>query len=108
MPDICLDVPLAYTVLERFVERCQKGGFLTDEVIKKMPSRFVEETKDVGWYTINASLKILSCPNENGKLFIYFLFLLKSKSHSEENGKFFRFPSLMHCDADLTKLAESL
>lgn len=39
MPDICLDVPLAYTVLERFVERCQKGGFLTDEVIKKMPSR---------------------------------------------------------------------
>jgi programmed cell death protein 4 len=41
MPDICLDVPVAYTVLERFVERCQKGGFLTDEVIKKMPSRFV-------------------------------------------------------------------
>ncbi|PNF31523.1 Programmed cell death protein 4 [Cryptotermes secundus] len=39
MPDICLDVPLAYTVLERFVERCQKGGFLTDEVIRKMPSR---------------------------------------------------------------------
>lgn len=44
MPDICLDVPLAYTVLERFVERCQKGGFVTDEVIKKMPSRFVYET----------------------------------------------------------------
>jgi len=43
MPDICLDVPLAYTVLERFVERCQKGGFVTDEVIKKMPSRFVYE-----------------------------------------------------------------
>ncbi|KAJ9600608.1 hypothetical protein L9F63_026252 [Diploptera punctata] len=39
MPDICLDVPLAYSVLERFVERCQKAGFLTDEVIKKMPSR---------------------------------------------------------------------
>jgi programmed cell death protein 4 len=43
MPDICLDVPVAYTVLERFVERCQKGGFVTDEVIKKMPSRFVYE-----------------------------------------------------------------
>nr|CAD7446600.1 unnamed protein product [Timema bartmani] len=39
MPDICLDVPLAYTVLERFVERCHKAGFLTDPVIKKMPSR---------------------------------------------------------------------
>ncbi|PSN39068.1 Programmed cell death protein 4 [Blattella germanica] len=39
MPDICLDVPLAYSVLERFVDRCQKGGFLTEEVIKKMPSR---------------------------------------------------------------------
>nr|CAD7416494.1 unnamed protein product [Timema poppensis] len=38
MPDICLDVPLAYTVLERFVERCHKAGFLTDPVIKKMPS----------------------------------------------------------------------
>ncbi|XP_066992189.1 programmed cell death protein 4 [Anabrus simplex] len=39
MPDICLDVPLAYTVLERFVDRCQKAGFLTEEVIKKLPSR---------------------------------------------------------------------
>ncbi|GLG97183.1 Programmed cell death protein 4 [Gryllus bimaculatus] len=39
MPDICVDVPLAYTVLERFVDRCQKGGFLTDEVIKRLPSR---------------------------------------------------------------------
>jgi len=48
MPDICLDVPLAYTVLERFVERCQKGGFLSNEVIKKMPSRFVYETVGMG------------------------------------------------------------
>ncbi|XP_049857865.1 programmed cell death protein 4 [Schistocerca gregaria] len=39
MPDICLDVPLAYTVLERFVERCQKAGILGEEVIKKLPSR---------------------------------------------------------------------
>lgn len=39
MPDICLDVPLAYTVLERFVERCQKGGFLNDVIVKKMPTR---------------------------------------------------------------------
>ncbi|XP_071448037.1 programmed cell death protein 4 isoform X1 [Hetaerina americana] len=38
MPDICLDVPLAYAVLERFVERCQKAGILTDEIIKKVPA----------------------------------------------------------------------
>jgi hypothetical protein len=73
MPDICLDVPLAYTVLERFVERCQKGGFLTDEVIKKMPSRFVDETNEVGCY-------MSECPSQNSvlskrKLFPYFSFL---------------------------------
>lgn len=39
MPDICLDVPLAYTVLERFVERCHKAGFLSDDLLKKMPTR---------------------------------------------------------------------
>lgn len=39
MPDICLDVPLAYTVLERFVERCQKANILSEQLIKKMPTR---------------------------------------------------------------------
>ncbi|EEB12349.1 conserved hypothetical protein [Pediculus humanus corporis] len=39
MPDICLDVPLAYCILERFVERCQKANFLTDNIIKRVPSR---------------------------------------------------------------------
>lgn len=39
MPDICLDVPLAYTVLERFVERCNKAGFLSENLVKKMPTR---------------------------------------------------------------------
>lgn len=39
MPDICVDVPLAYTVLERFVDRCQKVGLCSDEVMKKLPSR---------------------------------------------------------------------
>lgn len=47
MPDICLDVPSAYSVLERFMERCQKAGFLTDNIIKKTPcrgrKRFVSE-----------------------------------------------------------------
>ncbi|GIY49212.1 hypothetical protein CEXT_498771, partial [Caerostris extrusa] len=38
MPDICIDVPPAYTVLEKFVTKCHTAGFLTEEVIKKMPS----------------------------------------------------------------------
>ncbi|KAL0269827.1 UNVERIFIED_CONTAM: hypothetical protein PYX00_007433 [Menopon gallinae] len=47
MPDICLDVPSAYSVLERFMERCQKTGFLTDNIMKRIPcrgrKRFVSE-----------------------------------------------------------------
>lgn len=39
MPDICLDVPLAYSVLERFTERCSKAAILTDEIIRRIPSR---------------------------------------------------------------------
>lgn len=39
MPDIVLDVPLAYSVLERFSERCNKAEILTDEIMKRMPSR---------------------------------------------------------------------
>lgn len=43
MPDIVLDVPLAYIMLDRFVERSSRAGFLTEKVIKNMPSRFVLE-----------------------------------------------------------------
>ncbi|XP_035216316.1 programmed cell death protein 4-like [Stegodyphus dumicola] len=39
MPDICIDVPQAYTVLEKFVTKCHNAGFLLDEVVRKMPSR---------------------------------------------------------------------
>lgn len=39
MPDIIIDVPLAGTVLERFVEQCHKAGFLTDSVTRRMPTR---------------------------------------------------------------------
>ena len=42
MPDIILDVPLAGTVLERFVDQCHKAGFITDEMVKRMPMRFVK------------------------------------------------------------------
>jgi len=39
MADIVLDVPLAYIILDRFVERCNRAGFLTDKIINNVPSR---------------------------------------------------------------------
>lgn len=39
MPDICIDVPQAYTVLEKFILKGQTAGFLSDDIVKKMPSR---------------------------------------------------------------------
>lgn len=39
MTDIVLDIPLAYSILDRFVQRCQRAGFLNDAVIKDLPSR---------------------------------------------------------------------
>lgn len=43
MADIVLDVPLAYIMLDRFVERCSRAGFLTDKTIKNMPSRWIHQ-----------------------------------------------------------------
>lgn len=37
--DISMDVPLAYIILDRFVDRCSKLGFLSEVVISKLPSR---------------------------------------------------------------------
>jgi len=39
MPDISLDVPAAYNLLERVVGRCQAVGILTELFVKNMPSR---------------------------------------------------------------------
>lgn len=39
MPDIAIDVPAAYTILERFVNRCRVAGVITDELLRKMPTR---------------------------------------------------------------------
>lgn len=41
MPDIVLDVPLAYIMLDRFIERCSRAAFLSEKIVKNMPSRFV-------------------------------------------------------------------
>lgn len=39
LPDISMDVPLAYIILDRFVDRCHTAGFLTENIIKKLPAR---------------------------------------------------------------------
>ncbi|XP_045581755.1 programmed cell death protein 4 [Procambarus clarkii] len=47
MPQICVDVPPAYTILERFVMKCQAAKVVSDDVVKKLPvrgrKRFVSE-----------------------------------------------------------------
>lgn len=45
MADIVLDVPLAYIMLDRFVERCSRAGFISDKTIKTMPTRWAAEIK---------------------------------------------------------------
>lgn len=39
LSDIETDVPRAYFILERFVGRCRKAGFLNENIIQNMPSR---------------------------------------------------------------------
>jgi len=39
MPEICIDVPHAYTILEKFVQKCQNGGFFPNDLLKNLPSR---------------------------------------------------------------------
>ncbi|XP_058127039.1 programmed cell death protein 4 [Anopheles ziemanni] len=40
LADIVLDIPLAYSILDRFMQRCrQAGSFLSDNLIKDMPTR---------------------------------------------------------------------
>ncbi|KAK8733820.1 hypothetical protein OTU49_006191, partial [Cherax quadricarinatus] len=39
MPQICVDVPPAYSILERFVMRCQAAKVVGDDVVKKLPVR---------------------------------------------------------------------
>ena len=50
MVDISIDVPQAYSVLERWVLRCRQAGINNDDILKKMPSRgrkkFVSEGDD--------------------------------------------------------------
>ena len=37
--DISLDIPLAYIILERFVQRCYNLALLSEKMLKNLPSR---------------------------------------------------------------------
>lgn len=39
LPDICIDVPAAYSLLERFVNRAQRYGFISEEIVRQLPVR---------------------------------------------------------------------
>ncbi|XP_054167235.1 programmed cell death protein 4-like [Oppia nitens] len=39
MSEICIDVPHAYNILEKFAIKCQKCDFLPSDVVKNLPSR---------------------------------------------------------------------
>ncbi|XP_059471112.1 programmed cell death protein 4 [Neocloeon triangulifer] len=39
LDDICLDVPVAHSVLERFLENCEKAGFISHNLVRKLPTR---------------------------------------------------------------------
>ncbi|XP_015786262.1 programmed cell death protein 4 [Tetranychus urticae] len=39
MPDICIDVPLAYQILEKFINKATALGFLPTDTVKNMPTR---------------------------------------------------------------------
>ncbi len=41
LPDLCLDVPPAYTLLERWVVACSQvdKAFLPEEIVRKLPQK---------------------------------------------------------------------
>ncbi|ODM98620.1 Programmed cell death protein 4 [Orchesella cincta] len=47
LPDICIDLPPAYSLIDRFVTKAQRHGCITDEVVRQVPirgrKRFVSE-----------------------------------------------------------------
>jgi hypothetical protein len=43
MGDIVIDMPLAYIILDRFVQRCYRSGFTGDNLVKNLPSRYFQK-----------------------------------------------------------------
>lgn len=44
LPDIVLDVPAAYTLLERFAGMCHREGVLSTPLFRELPQRSVALT----------------------------------------------------------------
>jgi len=42
LPDICLDVPAVYSLIDRFVSKANRYGVVTDEIVRNVPTRSVE------------------------------------------------------------------
>ena len=40
MPELCIDVPAAYTLLDRFATKLHNENILSDYLFKELPSRF--------------------------------------------------------------------
>ena len=39
MPDVSIDVPMAYNILEKFVLKCATDKFMPQEIVKNLPNR---------------------------------------------------------------------
>ena len=53
MPDICLDVPAAYTLLEQLGGQLYQHGCLTDTLYKDMPARWVDMGSGISFHGTN-------------------------------------------------------
>ena len=45
MTEIVLDVPNAYHILSKFVERCLNAGFLSSSIAEQVPQRSVDGSR---------------------------------------------------------------
>ena len=50
MPEICIDVPTAYTLLDSLGEKMDKHNLLSVELLKDLPSRFVNRNMYQGGF----------------------------------------------------------
>ena len=67
MPDICIDVPAAYTLLEQLGGQLYQHGCLSEAIYKEMPARCVRVLVNVSWrLEIVEKLKHLSFKPASG------------------------------------------
>ena len=49
MPDICIDVPAAYTALEKLGNKLHDEGIMSEYLYKEMPVRYVFTKSSLGF-----------------------------------------------------------